>query len=51
MDLSLLQWLETHAFPVESRFKDTAFARKVYCIQVVRDRTVIDFVYDFAWTT
>eukprot|EP00903_Cladosiphon_okamuranus_P022459 g20657.t1 len=30
MDLPLLQWLETHTFPVEARFKDLAFARKVY---------------------
>lgn len=29
MDLPLLEWLETHTFPVEARFKDTAFARKV----------------------
>lgn len=29
MDLPLLQWLETHTFPVEARFKDTSFARKV----------------------
>lgn len=29
MDLPLLEWLETHTFPVEARFKDNAFARKV----------------------
>lgn len=29
MDLPLLQWLETYTFPVEARFKDTTFARKV----------------------
>lgn len=29
MDLPLLQWLETHTFPVEARFKDPSFARKV----------------------
>ncbi|CAM9679723.1 unnamed protein product [Sphacelaria rigidula] len=30
MDLPLLQWLETYTFPVEARFKNTTFARKVY---------------------
>lgn len=29
MDLPLLQWLETHTFPVEARFEDPSFARKV----------------------
>lgn len=29
MDLPLLQWLETHTFPVEARFADPSFARKV----------------------
>lgn len=29
MDLPLLEWLETHTFPVEARFKDNTFARKV----------------------
>lgn len=30
MDLPLLKWLETYTFPVEARFKNTTFARKVY---------------------
>eukprot|EP00904_Undaria_pinnatifida_P002954 jgi/Undpi1/1265/HiC_scaffold_11.g04657.m1 len=30
MDLPLLQWLDTHTFPVEARFEDPGFARKVY---------------------
>ncbi|CAN0282176.1 unnamed protein product, partial [Ectocarpus sp. 4 AP-2014] len=29
MDLPLLQWLEKHTFPVEARFADPSFARKV----------------------
>ena len=30
VDMDLMQWLETYTFPVESRFKDLEFARKVY---------------------
>ncbi|XP_030579358.1 guanine deaminase-like isoform X4 [Archocentrus centrarchus] len=35
LDMPLLQWLKTYTFPVESRFKDLEFARKVYT-QIVR---------------
>lgn len=35
LDLTLLQWLNTYTFPVESRFKDLDFARKVYTQVVV----------------
>ncbi|XP_058493115.1 guanine deaminase [Solea solea] len=35
LDLPLLQWLSTYTFPVESRFKDLEFAKKVYT-QVVK---------------
>ncbi|KAM7391840.1 hypothetical protein PAMP_022496 [Pampus punctatissimus] len=35
LDMPLLQWLNTYTFPVESRFKDLEFAKKVYT-QVVR---------------
>lgn len=35
LDLPLLQWLNTYTFPVESRFKDLEFARRVYT-QVVK---------------
>lgn len=30
VDMDLMQWLETYTFPVESRFGDLDFARKVY---------------------
>jgi guanine deaminase len=30
VDMDLMQWLETYTFPVEARFKDLEFARKVY---------------------
>lgn len=32
MDLELLEWLETHTFPEESRYKDLDYARKAYRI-------------------
>ncbi|XP_034025892.1 guanine deaminase [Thalassophryne amazonica] len=35
LDLPLLQWLNTYAFPAESLFKDLKFARRVYT-QVVK---------------
>ncbi|XP_077417682.1 guanine deaminase [Vanacampus margaritifer] len=35
LDMPLLDWLNKYTFPVESRFKDKSFARKVYT-QVVR---------------
>ncbi|KAF1389724.1 hypothetical protein PFLUV_G00076450 [Perca fluviatilis] len=35
LDMPLLQWLNTYTFPVESRFKDLEFARRVYT-QVVQ---------------
>lgn len=35
LDMPLLEWLNTYTFPMESRFKDMDFARKVYN-QVVR---------------
>ena len=30
MDLPLLDWLDSYAFPVEARFSDASFARRVY---------------------
>ena len=30
MDRPLLEWLETYAFPTETRYADTAYARKMY---------------------
>ncbi|CAN0098730.1 unnamed protein product, partial [Hapterophycus canaliculatus] len=39
MDLPLLQWLETYTFPMEAKFKDSAFARKVYQKSVRRHLT------------
>ncbi len=30
MDLELLEWLETHTFPEESKYRDVAYARKMY---------------------
>lgn len=30
MDMPLLQWLETYAFPTESRYRDTFYAREKY---------------------
>ncbi len=30
MDLPLLNWLDTYAFPTESRFSDPAYARRIY---------------------
>ena len=30
MDLPLLDWLDTYTFPVEARFADTEYARRVY---------------------
>ena len=30
MDLELLQWLETHTFPEESKYRDLSYARKMY---------------------
>jgi cytosine/adenosine deaminase-related metal-dependent hydrolase len=33
---SCLQWLETYTFPVESQFRDLAYARKVYTAAVAR---------------
>uniref|UniRef100_A0A3B3TSY0 Guanine deaminase n=1 Tax=Poecilia latipinna TaxID=48699 RepID=A0A3B3TSY0_9TELE len=35
LDMPLLQWLNTYTFPVESRFQDLEFAKKVYT-QVVK---------------
>ncbi|KAM6965587.1 guanine deaminase [Aplochiton taeniatus] len=35
LDLPLLQWLNTYTFPVEARYKDLEFARRVYT-QVVK---------------
>ncbi|XP_040897984.1 guanine deaminase [Toxotes jaculatrix] len=35
LDMPLLQWLNTYTFPVESRFKDLEFAKRVYT-QVVK---------------
>ncbi|XP_054905181.1 guanine deaminase [Poeciliopsis prolifica] len=35
LDMPLLQWLNTYTFPVESRFRDLEFAKKVYT-QVVK---------------
>lgn len=35
LDMTLLQWLNTYTFPVESRFKDLEFAHKVYTQVVV----------------
>ncbi|XP_008417199.1 guanine deaminase [Poecilia reticulata] len=35
LDMPLLQWLNTYTFPVESRFQDIEFAKKVYT-QVVK---------------
>ena len=34
-DLPLLQWLQKYTFPVESRFRDTEFARQHYPLAVV----------------
>ncbi|XP_023141332.2 guanine deaminase [Amphiprion ocellaris] len=39
LDLPLLQWLNTYTFPVESRFKDLEFARRVYTHVVKRTLT------------
>ncbi|XP_022056545.1 guanine deaminase [Acanthochromis polyacanthus] len=39
LDLPLLQWLNTYTFPVESRFKDLEFARRVYTHVVRRTLT------------
>jgi len=36
MDLPLLEWLDTYTFRTESRFSDTAYARRVYG-QLARD--------------
>lgn len=30
MDLELLEWLETHAFPEEAKYKDNEYAKKAY---------------------
>ena len=30
MDLPLMQWLDAYTFPMEAKFQDTAFARKIY---------------------
>lgn len=35
LDMTLLQWLNTYTFPVESRFKDLEFAQTVYTQVVV----------------
>lgn len=35
LDMPLLQWLNTYTFPVESRFKDLEFAKRVYTHVVV----------------
>lgn len=35
LDIPLLQWLSKYTFPVESRFKDLDFAKKVYTQVVV----------------
>lgn len=34
MDMELLDWLNTHTFPEEARYKDTAYAEKAYSIFV-----------------
>ncbi|XP_032372174.1 guanine deaminase isoform X2 [Etheostoma spectabile] len=36
LDMPLLQWLNTYTFPVESRFEDLDFARRVYSHVVQR---------------
>lgn len=35
LDMTLLEWLNTYTFPVESRFKDLEFAHRVYTQVVV----------------
>lgn len=32
MDMELLEWLETHTFPEESRYADEAYARNAYAV-------------------
>lgn len=32
LDLELLDWLNTHTFPEESRYSDLEYAKKAYCI-------------------
>jgi len=34
MDLELLEWLSSHAFPEEAKYRDLAYARKAYGIMV-----------------
>jgi guanine deaminase len=34
MDLELLDWLSSHAFPEEAKYKDPAYARKAYSLAV-----------------
>ncbi len=36
LDLPLLEWLNKYTFPIESNFRDTNFAKKVYKKVVVR---------------
>ena len=36
LDLPLLEWLNQYTFPIESSFRDTDFAKKVYRKVVVR---------------
>ena len=36
MDCLLFDWLTTHTFPEESRFEDTAYARRIYA-RLIRD--------------
>lgn len=40
MDLPLLQWLETYTFPMEAKFKDSAFARKVRHESIIFSRVL-----------
>ena len=37
LNLSLLDWLQTYTFPVESRYSDLEFARNVYTHVVVSE--------------
>ena len=34
MDMELIDWLNAHAFPEESKFSDLEYAEKAYCIFV-----------------
>lgn len=45
LDSPLLEWLEKYTFPMESRYRDTAFAQRIYQKVVVSNETDVNSIF------